>query len=387
MTAAQKFMFERTFDNQPSVEPVMEDTGVVEPDVVELQETVDVVEEEVQPGFSEQQMEAAKAEAFETGRQEGIKEASTAVEQETLNAIRAIGQHITELFGAQEQANSTMMKDGIDVATTIVRKLFPSLDEAGRFDEIDRLIEQTLLRLIDEPRVVVRINPSLVDTLKARLDGLKAGSGYEGRIILKEDASLNLGDCRLEWGEGSAERNATMLWQSIDDIIENNVGIVKRIIPEDFIVDVTLKEPNSDSIDDISDELSENESPQDPASTQDHSPPNEALTESPEESREEIAQAEVEPEPESEPARKQNPQDTADALGNSEQDMIAATETDIVQPEQTSGQSEQAPVPEDFSGDGNGGNEDQTDLKLTSPDKTMPNENISDEANSDEIDR
>lgn len=229
MTAVSKFMFDTVFGQDTEQEEAQsvgqqaqsEETVQDENEPEEIEEE----EEEELPGYSEAQLEEAKTEAFEAGKIEGAKQASETIEKETLLTLQAISQHITELFGKQEQSNSVLLRDGIGIAATIARKLFPAMNEQNSLGEIDRLVEHTLLRLIEEPRVVIRVNPDLVDALGNRVDGLKAGAGYEGRIVLKEDTSLPYGDCRMEWGDGSAERNVAALWGAIDDIISGNLGI------------------------------------------------------------------------------------------------------------------------------------------------------------------
>lgn len=233
MTAVTKFMFDVQFDSgfEPGSGAV---AGASMPDVegddagadsaAEGDINVDEQEEEL-PGYSEAQLEEAKAESFEAGKQEGAREAASTIEKETLMTLQAISLNITDIFSHQEQANNGLLRDGISIASSIVRKLFPAMNEQNALSEIERLVEHTLLRLIEEPRVVIRVNPDLIPSLSERVEGLKAGAGYEGRIVLKEDDSIVFGDCRMEWGDGSAARNVSSLWQSIDQIIAGNLGI------------------------------------------------------------------------------------------------------------------------------------------------------------------
>jgi len=230
MTAATKFMFDTIFEpGKDPIAPPSTDVHSATPSDVDIPDDVEEIEQEEEeeelPGYSEAQLEEAKEEAFAAGKLEGAQEAASTIEKETLLTLQAISQHITELFGRQEQSNSVLLRDGIGIASAIAKKLFPAMNEQNSLGEIDRLVEHTLLRLIEEPRVVIRVNPDLMEMLGERVDGLKAGAGYEGRIVLKEDTSLPYGDCRMEWGDGSAERNVVALWSSIDDIINGNLGI------------------------------------------------------------------------------------------------------------------------------------------------------------------
>ena len=58
----------------------------------------------------------------------------------------------------------------------------------------------------DEPRIVVRVNDSLLDTLRERLDGIAAGAGFAGRLVLLADPALSPGDARIEGADGGVER-------------------------------------------------------------------------------------------------------------------------------------------------------------------------------------
>ncbi|MEQ8664798.1 MAG: FliH/SctL family protein [Rhodospirillales bacterium] len=215
------FLFDTDFD---AVEKAAEKVAEAEAAKAEETEEEEEFEEEIVPTFSEEELERAKQEAFENGRKQGADEAMSSVERETRDVVKALSLKVTDVFAAQEQANSILMRDGVGIATAMVRKLFPEMNRQNALGEIRRLIETTLMRLIEEPRIIVRIHPDMQVPLSEQLPDLKSGAGYEGRLLLKEDSKLEYGDCRLEWGDGSAERTVQSLWDSIDQIIEENLG-------------------------------------------------------------------------------------------------------------------------------------------------------------------
>jgi len=221
-TAATKpFLFDNDFDAlAKAAKEATKELERAEAEEVEEEE----FEEEIVPTFSEEELERAKQDAREAGKKEGHDEAMATIERETRDVIKALSLRLTDLFAAQERANSILMRDGIGIAVTMVRKLFPEMNRANSLGEIRRLIETTLMRLIEEPRIIVRVHPDLHKPLEALVPDLRAGAGYEGRLLLKDDSKLTYGDCRLEWGDGSAERAVDNLWQSIDQIIEANLG-------------------------------------------------------------------------------------------------------------------------------------------------------------------
>ena len=215
------FMFDVDFNDVTAV------TNEIDKKVEQEEETPEEeaeFEEEIVPTFSEEELENTRKQAFDEGLQKGKDEAMTAIERETRDVIKALSLHITEIFAAQEKANNVLLRDGVGISTAMVRKMFPEMNRQNALTEISRLIETTLMRLIEEPRIIVRVHPDMQEPLDGIVPDLKAGAGYEGRVLLKKDTKLTFGDCRIEWGDGSAERICEQLWQSIDQIIEENMS-------------------------------------------------------------------------------------------------------------------------------------------------------------------
>lgn len=213
MGAPQKFLFTTSFDEEEAPEPAAE-AEVPEPPP-----------EPAAPTFSEEQMQAARDEGFAVGREEGQREAMSAIQIQTLDALKQITADISELFAIQEQANETLTRDAVKIAEACVRKLFPDLNARNAIGEIARLVRMSLQYVMEEPRVIVRVHTSLRDQIAAHLEGLRAGGSYEGEINVIADESIAAGDCRVEWSGGGAERDSAALWKTIDEIVARNLGI------------------------------------------------------------------------------------------------------------------------------------------------------------------
>ncbi len=229
------FTFDTDFD---ALEKAAKEAVVEDENEQEESEAEEEFEEEIVPTFSEEELERAKQEAYENGKKEGQEEAMASIQRETHDVFKAISLRLTDLFAAQEQANNVLLRDGIGIAVTIVRKLFPEMNRLNALGEVKRLIETTLLRLIEEPRIIVRIHPDMHGPLNDLVPNLKAGAGYEGRLLLKDDAKMSYGDCRLEWGDGASERAVEHMWQSIDQIIEENLGSDAALADGEKAIDV-----------------------------------------------------------------------------------------------------------------------------------------------------
>lgn len=210
MTVARKFIFETDFDAYQAPEQKLEEA---------VEEDVPVQEEA--PTYSEDELNAARDEAFAAGKQEGEKEAADATDLKISDALAAVEEGLSEIFRIQEETNETMLKNAISVATTVVRKLFPSLNETNALGEVENLVVTTLEKVMDEPKITIHVAEELRPGLEQRIDSLI--KGYEGKLKVLGDGGMALGDCRIEWSEGGAERNTDAMWKEIDLIIERNI--------------------------------------------------------------------------------------------------------------------------------------------------------------------
>ena len=211
MTAAKKFIFETDFDNFQAPKPKQD----------EIVEEADPVREEA-PTYSEDELNAARDEALAAGRQEGANESADANERKITDALAAIEGGLSELFRIQEEANDSMLKGAIFVATTFARKMFPDLNRKNALGEVENLVVTTMERVMEEPKVTVHVAEELRPGLEKRIDSLI--KGCEGKLTVLGDAAMALGDCKIEWNEGGAERNTDAMWKDIDLIIEENIG-------------------------------------------------------------------------------------------------------------------------------------------------------------------
>lgn len=251
MTAIQKFLFDRSFDTD-------------KPDPVE--ETVEEIEEpepeEIVPTFSEEEMKAARDEAFVKGKEEGVNEAAAATEQSLLASLEKLNGKFTDLFQSQKEADSSILDSAISVATMINRKIFPALNERGALEEVEHLVVMAMEKILEEPSVSVYVHPELESPLSEHIDSLSAQANFRGEIRIISAEDIPLGDCRVEWDSGGAQRDTDGLWQEIDEIVERNLsgitesdGDTPKTAPEmpEPTTD-TLAEPVSEGTETVSEE-------------------------------------------------------------------------------------------------------------------------------------
>lgn len=212
MTTVRKFTFDLDFDVPEVPQSVVEDVPEEEQEP----------EEEI-PTFSEEDLADARAEGHKAGREEGRKEAADATEQRLLEAIEVACDSLAKVFNEQAEANRDIARDTIGITTTIAKKLFPDLNARNALGEVERVVQETLNAITEEPRVQIMVHPDLREPFTERLATMTHRAGFEGKVFINPDPSMTLGDCRVEWSNGAAVRDTDVLWEMIDEIVERNL--------------------------------------------------------------------------------------------------------------------------------------------------------------------
>ena len=115
-------------------------------------------------------------------------------------------------------------KEAVELAAAIARKLAGRLIARQPQDQTEALVLRCMDDMRDEPRLVVRAAESVVQLLDQRVDQLVAQSGFGGKVVLVPDDTMAPTDCRIDWADGSAERNQAALEQEVDQAVERYIA-------------------------------------------------------------------------------------------------------------------------------------------------------------------
>ena len=202
MTQARKFLFDTSFDAVWDADPGGEGEDGAKA-----------------PVFTEAELEQARAECLESGREAGFREAAASIEQTIARALEAIAGQLPDLKETVVQDARRRDSEALAAAMAVLRKLFADLTARHGLAEVEALVAECLERIREEPRVVIRVADPLLDSLRARLDALAEGCGFEGKIVLLAEEGLGAGDARVEWADGGAERDTAGIWRQVEDIL------------------------------------------------------------------------------------------------------------------------------------------------------------------------
>lgn len=215
MAAVRKFLFDRSFD-------------VAEPEPDAAAETAEAggaaaePEPPPPPTFTEEELAAARDEAFQQGREQGIREAAEGLDKAILDTLATVGERLADVLQDQANVEADARDDAVKVGLAVARKLFPDLNEKNGLGEVERITAQAMAMVLGDATLVIRVNDQLAEPLKVRLEALKTRAMFRGGVALESRGDIPVGDCRIDWANGGAIRDTAAIWQAIDDVLERN---------------------------------------------------------------------------------------------------------------------------------------------------------------------
>ena len=219
MPLGERFLFDLSFDDADLAQ------SEEEVEAIRLEEEASFIDIEADiPSFTEEQVEEARKHGFDAGLQEGLEKATAETEtsiEEVLNDIRS---QLGTLFKAQAIGATNTFNDAVNIALAITKKCFPQQNTEHGFNEIDFMVRGVLKEIFDEPRVVIYINPQLKELMTEQIKTITNETSFEGQMVIMEDNEIMLGDCKVTWSNGSAERNIENTLNKINQIVESNLG-------------------------------------------------------------------------------------------------------------------------------------------------------------------
>ena len=174
--------------------------------------------------FTEEELSMARDMAFEDGRRHGYIEGAEAAGIHSTSAIDAMSKGLDQLAALQAEANAQIQKDAVRLAMAVLRRALPATAAKYAFDEVTHMVEEVVSHVLDEPRIIVRVVEALVEPVRERMTEVALSHGFEGRVVVQADPRVELGDVRVEWTDGGAERDMGRLMADIEGIVERGLA-------------------------------------------------------------------------------------------------------------------------------------------------------------------
>jgi len=204
MPVATKFSFDTTFD---LVDPA---TGhMPEPEAPPPE-----------PTYSAEELAAARAEGFDDGHQAALAESNASLDRSAAQALSDIATQLASLGPVCRSGLDQCRHEAIGIAHAIGRKMVETSARDSALQAIEEILGAMLSRVLDEPRVVIRVHNDILDTLQDRMSSVTDGCGFPGSVILLSEPDMEIADCRIEWADGGADCSIGPVLAEIDTMIE-----------------------------------------------------------------------------------------------------------------------------------------------------------------------
>ena len=66
---------------------------------------------------------------------------------------------------------------------------------------------------------MVRINDTLYEAARERIERLAPQSGFEGRLVILAEPDIETGDCRIEWADGGVVLERAAIEAKINELV------------------------------------------------------------------------------------------------------------------------------------------------------------------------
>lgn len=204
MSAAKKYSFDTSFDMADPVAGQIPKQESAPPE----------------PTYSAAELAAARAEGFNEGRQAGVAENSASLESAATQALNDMAIQLSTLGPICQSGLERCRHDAIGIAHAVTRRTVEMFAQETALQVIENVLGEMLTRVIDEPRVVIRVHNDLLDTLQQHMSSVTEKCGFPGSVILLAEPDLQIPDCRIEWADGGAEFSSDSVLTEIDTLIE-----------------------------------------------------------------------------------------------------------------------------------------------------------------------
>lgn len=150
------------------------------------------------------------------GHQKGKAEAEARIENRIAAALDKLAANSAGLLDAWESSRAVRSDQPVYLALAIVRKIMPELSRRYGLDEVEGVIRGILSGMLDEPRLIVRVAPDIIEPIRERVEAIAAERSFGARLMVIEEPALGPADCAIEWSDGGAERDINALLAEIE---------------------------------------------------------------------------------------------------------------------------------------------------------------------------
>jgi flagellar assembly protein FliH len=166
-----------------------------------------------------QKVAEAEARAYRNGYDAAQREAKVESDRRSALALEEIALAIKGIATRFSGIETRMETEAVEVAVAVARKLCSELISREPLGEITALVSDCFSHLVSIPHLVVRINDSLYEAAREKIELLAAQSGFAGRLVILAEPTIATGDCRIEWADGGVVLERAAIEAKINELV------------------------------------------------------------------------------------------------------------------------------------------------------------------------
>ncbi len=200
MATTEKFLFETTFDSDGQILHDASTGGG-------------------KKSYTLEEVDAIKQEAYA----EGLAGVEAQMAQQNAQILGQVSESMLQVISQLGAETTRLREQAVDLALVVANRLCGTLLEKEPEAEIVGLISRCLDALPSEPHIVVRVGEAVSEPVKSAVSALAAEKGFNGKVLVVAEPTIQTADCRVEWADGGIERDMTALSSQIDDIVRRHL--------------------------------------------------------------------------------------------------------------------------------------------------------------------
>ncbi len=187
----------------------------------EVEEIVE--EEEVEPPpptFSEDELDAAKAVAHATGRNEGMQEEKERREQHVAEVLQTISKEFSILFAAEIYRERQYEEESVKLGMEILSLLAPSLNERLGKESLKSALLHVLKSQAEQAEIRIEVHPETAPDIDALIENIWPDKDIAPNYKVVANTALEKGTCSLSWKDGGMIRDTQKTANDIKTALE-----------------------------------------------------------------------------------------------------------------------------------------------------------------------
>ncbi len=178
--------------------------------------------------YTEEQLLIAKDQSFKAGKAEGVKETREQQEELIGKLLQQSLTRIEEISREEDRREVEKSIDAVKLTIQIIDKTLPALAEEHAIKDIEATIIDSIEARKDEPRIIITVAPEHLEAIKERTKSILDEKDLHGNVIINSEESISTTDCKIEWGNGGAERLYEELLAKIEHELQKTMAGLKQ---------------------------------------------------------------------------------------------------------------------------------------------------------------